>query len=68
MDNEEACDHGHMMHHMTWCHKPKNLRERAGRIMSRYMSIVCLLHGKCMDIRVGLFIVSMDHVLLVYII
>ena len=35
--------------------------------MSRCMLTVCLPHGRYMDIRIGLFIISMDHVLLVYI-
>ena len=25
LDNEEVHDHGHMMHHMTLCHKPRTL-------------------------------------------
>jgi len=32
------------------------------------MLMACLPHDGHMDIRVGLFIISMDHVLLVYIV
>jgi len=33
----------------------------------RYMSIVYLPYSRCINIRVGLFIISINHVLLVYI-
>jgi len=34
--------------------------EEARKIL-KYMSIVCLPHDKYMDIRIGLFIVSIGH-------
>ena len=37
-------------------------------MIPKYISIVCLSHGRYMDIRIGLFIVSTDHILLVYIV
>ena len=37
-------------------------RRRAERVISRYISIVCLSHGRCIDIGVGLFIISMYHI------
>ena len=40
--------------------------KRTERMILRCISMVYLPHGKYIDIRVGLFIVSMDHVLLVY--
>ena len=67
-DNEEACDCNHMTCLMIWDNRPRLGKielEEAGRIMSKYISIAYLPYGWCIDIRVGLFIISMDHVSIV---
>ena len=74
-DNKEICNCGHMIYYMMWDCRPKHGKswlEEARRITSRYMYIawcsyrrhevdIWWKYGLHMDIRVGLFIVNINH-------
>ena len=46
-------------------HKPRTLWKGLEEMISRCMSMVYLPHSRYLDIRIGLFIISIDYVLVV---
>jgi len=74
-DNEEIHDCSHMTYHMMWDHRSrlsKSWLEKTRRIMLGHIYIAWYSYRKYevdtwwkhelhMNIRVGLFIISMDH-------